>query len=511
MDSIVTTAIVGTGQAGNQGITTHTPVDTLAAQLSCEPERQLLLTAGAWAIYRKAGSMPASAPAAPSPAEPESLAVCSPKAAHIVNTLLVGEYRELALEALTRMYHARLRLPHTLLTLALEYGTQTKEARATLVPLLGFRGRWLSQFNPAWSWVTHYLAETTQTVPDDAETIWQEGTQGQRSEILRRLRQIDPARAREWLVTVWKQEKAETRNAFLATFEVNLSQEDEPLLEQALDDRSSNVHSTAASLLSHLPGSALVQRMQVRADTMLSYTGNELIVALPEEIDREWMRDGISGETYNSKGKRTSWMMEVLAQVPPQHWEARFGVPPQQLIKAAANTEWSQEITESWSNAALRHNSTTWIAPLLDWWYDSQPDSQRRRTPAKIQGASLLPLLPQKEAEQKVLQLRESGKEWQPALMALPQPWSKEFGDTCLRILRDYLGAMNEQTPYDYEWIQFLKTTVTALPYSCFASALQPWELPPETTSWMISHWEKELSRFEAQIDMRKRILEEIK
>ncbi len=508
MDRIVTTAIVGTGQAGNQGITTHTPVDTLTTQLSCEPERQLLLTAGAWTLYRRAGRVPTPAPAAPPLAEPESLAVCPPKVAQLMDILLHGEYHEQLLEALECVNDARMRLPYNLLTPALEYGSQTKEARATLVPVLGTRGRWLSQFNSAWSWVAQYLAETTQTLPDDAETIWQEGTSGQRSEILRRLRQSDPARAREWLATVWKQEKAETRNDFLTTFETNLSLDDESLLEQALDDRSSNVRSIAASLLARLSNSALAQRMQIRADTMLFYSGNELAVELPQEIDQEWKRDGIAADLAHDKGERTTWMTQVLAQVPPQHWETRFSVTPQQLIEAAAKTEWSGEIIESWSQATLLHHSTSWLAPLLDWWHSLPSTSQQTST--KIIEAKLLSHLQQKEAEQNVLQLRENGGEWMHALATIPRPWSKELGDNCLQIMRDYLLSLTKDSRYDYEWTNFLKMMVMRLPPSCFASALQSWELP-DTNSGIVPYWKRELSAFEVRIDIRKRVLEEIK
>jgi hypothetical protein len=508
MDRIVTTAIVGTGQAGNQDITTQTPVDALTAQLSSEPERQLLLTAGAWAIYRRVGRVPAAAPTAPPQAEPESLAVCPPNVAYLMEILLRGQYHEQLLEALERVNNAHLRLPHNLLIMALAYGSQTKDVRATLVPALGTRGRWLSQFNSEWSWVSQYLAEITQTLPDDAEIIWQEGTSGQRCEILRRLRQVDPARAREWLAAVWKQEKAEARNDFLTTFEVNLSLEDETLLEQALDDRSSNVRSTAASLLARLPASALALRMQARADSMLASTENEFAIVLPQEINEEWKRDGIAANLTHDRGERATWMTQVLAQVPPQHWETRFGAAPQQLVETAARTEWSREIIESWSQAALLHHSANWIAPLLDWLYSLPPET--RQASAKIIETRLLSLLPQKEAEQKVLQLRENGGEWMPALAALPKPWSKEFGDDCLQIVRDYLLSLTKDSRYDYEWVNFLKMMIIALPDTCFASALHPWELP-DNKSWMILHWEKELAAFEAQITMRKRVLEEIK
>src|SRR5450759_4004754 len=116
MDSLVTTAIIGTGQAGNTEMLTNTPVDTLATQLGAtEIEARLLLTAGALAIYQQAGSVPATAPAAPQPATKESLAVCSEKAAHLVQELLQGQQRELLSEALQRLKQANLRLPYTLL------------------------------------------------------------------------------------------------------------------------------------------------------------------------------------------------------------------------------------------------------------------------------------------------------------------------------------------------------------------------------------------------------------
>src|SRR5689334_15461710 len=175
MDTIVTTAIVGTGQAGNQGITTSTPVDALAAQLSGEPERQLLLAAGAWTMYRRAGRVPVAAPEAPPVAEPETLADCSHRVKQLIDDTLLHNEDDFLLEALARMRNAGLRLPYDFLPQALQRGAERKALRTALIPVLGTRGRWLSQLNPAWSWVAQYLAETTQALPTDAETIWQEG------------------------------------------------------------------------------------------------------------------------------------------------------------------------------------------------------------------------------------------------------------------------------------------------------------------------------------------------
>jgi hypothetical protein len=518
MDTIVTTAIVGTGQAGNQGITTSTPVDALAAQLSGEPERRLLLAAGAWAMYRRAGRVPVAAPEAPPVAEAETLAACSHRVKLLIHDTLLYNEDGLLLDALARMCNAGLRLPYDFLPQVLQRGAEKKALRAALVPVLGTRGHWLSQCNPAWSWVAQYLAETTRALPIDAEIIWQEGTQGQRAEILRRLRQSDPAKARTWLVEVWKLEKAEARNEFLATIETQLSMEDEPFLEQALDDRSSNVRATAASLLARLPNSALNRRMQERADTMLSYTNNELVVTLPEQIDQAWERDGIISNSDTIQGKRTTWMTETLAQVSPQHWEQRFGLTTQQLLDAAAKTGWELELIKSWSYAALFHHSVHWIAPLIDWWYDLQAASQltlvdkeakAKSSFARRRKGDLLSLLPQREAEQKVLQLRESGEEWMSAAAALPKPWSEEFGHTCLQIMHDYLRSLNKDSDYGYERVNFLKEMVMALPPACFSVALQSWE-KPDAKQWIVHYWENEINRFETHIQLRKRVLEEI-
>src|SRR5712691_7175537 len=77
MENIVTLAIVGTQQAGEQEIVTGLPVDALSDQLSGDKERKLLLAAGAWSIYRQAGRIAETMAEAPEPAQPERLKPCS--------------------------------------------------------------------------------------------------------------------------------------------------------------------------------------------------------------------------------------------------------------------------------------------------------------------------------------------------------------------------------------------------------------------------------------------------
>ena len=140
----------------------------------------------------------------------------------------------------------------------------TSKLRDAVYPVLGERGSWLSQFNPAWSWVNGYVPHLESAFPSDAETIWQEGTTTQRCEILRRLRAIDAGKARAWLESAWKQEKAEVRLELLQTLEIGLSVEDEPFLERILDDRAASVKSAVPRLLARIPTSAFAERMRSR-------------------------------------------------------------------------------------------------------------------------------------------------------------------------------------------------------------------------------------------------------
>src|SRR5579885_1936696 len=358
MDTIVTMAIVGTGQLSGKDVTTATPVDTLAAQLPADDaERKLLLTAGAWSLYRQAGRQTKPAPEVPVPAAEESLPVCSTTAANLLESLLQKEHDEVLPEALERLKQLGQRLPYELLPQALSYGAQSKDIRAALISVIGERGRWLGQFNPGWSWVAQFLAGDT--LPDDAETIWQEGTIGQRSEILRQLRAVDAAKARDWLNAVWKQEKAEARNKFLATFKTGLSAEDEGFLEKALDDRSEGVRTTAAELLARIPASALAQRMLARADAILTYANGIFKLKEPKEIDNTWQRDGIPPAPKSSKDN-TWYQLQVLSLIPPTHWEERFAATPDALIKAAKAHKRKNDLLLCWSYATMLHQTSSW-------------------------------------------------------------------------------------------------------------------------------------------------------
>src|SRR6266568_2342547 len=378
MDTLVTMALVGTAQQPDKNIGTGTPIDTLTAGFSRrEMERRILLAAGTWAIYRQIGKAPGHLPTAPEPAAPETLRTCAPALARLIEDMLAGTHDDLLPEALERMEKAGLHLPPELLPTALN--AQSSRLRAALAPVLGERGRWLSQFNLAWSWVSRRLPAGGYALPAGAEITWQEGTPEQRSEILRRLRASDPAKARQWLEGTWKLEKVQFRAEALETFSTGLSADDESFLEEALNDRSAKVCETAASL---------------------------------------------------------------LERIPPAHWEEHFAAPPAKLIASVRPKEWEQTLIEGWSQAAIRFNDAQWILALWDWWYQRRyyacPEQLRRdlinlmpqqEAESRVQ-------------EQLINYKSPKNAGWEDLLSALPTPWSKEFGDVYLAELRNYLGKI---------------------------------------------------------------------
>jgi Family of unknown function (DUF5691) len=512
----VTTALVGTARQEQADIVTGTPVDTLVAELPAgEFERQLLLQAGAWATYRQAGEMAGHIDEIPEPAPAEELPVCSLTIARLLHSMLLGEHEDLLPTALQYLREARLRIPYDLLPLAL--AVRSTSLQSVVFPVLGERGTWLSQFNPDWSWVKNFLPLAEGALPDDAETIRQEGSIRQRSEILRRLRAIDAAKARAWLESVWKQEKAEARLELLKTLEVGLSGEDEPFLEKALDDRAASVKAIVPAMLARIPASAFAQRMLSLADSIITSAQGKFKLKLPTAFDKAWLRDGIVEKPQSGVGERSWWMIQILACIPPAHWEEQFNITPAALIEMADADKFGNSIIEGWSRAAQLFATEQWIEPLWDWWHGQQRKKTLSGTTTTDMRDELMQHMASQRIESKVLPMMLNAvllenADWDALLDKVPAPWSNEFGEAYLQTLRQHVASLElgkkNYYPYSDSWFNSLETAATRLPSSCFAAALETWLLP-EADSWQREQWHEQLQEFTKTLSIRQRLLEE--
>ena len=519
MHTIATTALVGTARQDQPALTTDSPVDTLIAQFPAgEAERALLLSAGALTIYRQAGKVAESIPEMPVSAKAEQRPACSLSVSMLLHRMLLGEHNDLLPEALERLDKAGLRLPYELLPMAL--ALHTSKLRDAVYPVLGERGSWLSQFNPAWSWVNGYVPHLESAFPSDAETIWQEGTTTQRCEILRRLRAIDAGKARAWLESAWKQEKAEVRLELLQTLEIGLSAEVEPFLERILDDRAASVKSAVPRLLARIPTSAFAERMRSRVDAILTYTQGKLKLKLPTTFDITWQRDGIAEKPQAGLGERAWWLIQLLAFVPPAHCEEQWQAGPGELIAAADADKFGKSIIEGWSRAAQLFSERQWLSPLWDWWQQQQGKKKLGGTTISDMRDTLIAYLPSREAEAKVQQMfinstLPEDTDWDDLLAELPIPWSGEFSEAYLRTLRNHVASLQtggkNYYPYSDPWYNSLERAALGLPASCFAAAVTPWALPNVANDWQIEQWRQQLQVFTETLRTRQRLIEEIK
>ncbi|HXR66454.1 MAG TPA: DUF5691 domain-containing protein [Ktedonobacteraceae bacterium] len=518
-DPIVAIALAGTSRQEQVNFITGTPMDALLTELpEGEVERTFLLSAGAWAIYRQAGTQAQQSTETCTTAGAETLRECSLETALLVSRLLAGDQSALLPEALERLHQQGLRLPFRLLPLALN--VTGKETRAAIFPLLGERGRWLSQFNPAWKWVNNYLAADEESLPAGAETIWQEGTSGQRAEILRRLRAVDPDKARAWLEAVWKQEKADARSEFVSVLEIGLCAADEPFLERVLDDRAGGVRATAANLLARLPKSALSERMRQRGQSMLAMVDGRVRITAPTELAKEWQRDGIAETPPRQVSQRAWWLFQILVTIEPTFWETYLGASPAELLALLpAHDGWRTQIIEGWSRAAMNFRAEGWLQSLWSWWYEHYQEIREKEVLIEYSyPEQFLPSMSGPIAERIVLSLIEKGNgdqflNWSNLLFQLPRPWSVEFAQTYLSLFRERCTVESMQTdtfnPYNNPWLQNLPTVALALPVACFDEATRAWDFP-EDGKWHIQHARQQIQEFANTIHTRQKIDEEI-
>ncbi len=536
-DDLLKVALAGTSRTGGQLPAAALPVDGLVATDECSSERQVLLRAGARAIYRQAGLLPRAGVASPVAALVDPLSACPPGAVGLLAALLSGNQSELLPEALERLRLAGWRLPHTLLATALEAGTRKSELRPALLAVISERGRWLAGQQQPWRWALVRPFAPESALPDDAETLWQEGTPAQRLAILQQVRGHDSAQGRAWLEAAWKGEKADFRAEALGTLAQRLSINDEPFLDAALDDRSQAVRAEAARLLARLPASALAQRLRLRADQWLSFApgllaggllaaaraltkgaaAGKLTVNPPERYDPAWARDGIAEKPPQGTGERAWWLQQFLALIPPAHWSAQAKTDPVTLITAAEQGEWTATLLAGWEQATLLHRDAAWATALWRYWSMAKLERGRQYEGGRRLG-ELIEAAPASQAEQFVLDaLRQAhgfDHRWTATLHNLPRPWSASFGYAILRQLRDHGEQVQQQggaAYYNEPWLQSLGDVALALPPECFPEALAIQAQASESTDpASAGWWQRNIDDFGELVRTRQRLMKEI-
>jgi hypothetical protein len=497
LDTLTRLATLGTARSPAPEALPGLEGQVLRALEGLRAERRILLAAGVRAVGRAAGRTLPVLDTHDDVAPPDTWEVCPPRVSAVLTELLVSNDGDVLREAFERMSRARHRLPPELLPRVL--GLKDRAVRAAAEPVLGERGQWLARQNPEWGPTAAPVADTA-----EAERVWAEGGPEERREALSRARSSDPARARTWLQSTWTQEKAEHRARFLACLDVGLSAEDEALLELGRKDRAATVREVARFLLARLPESAFARRMAERARAVLVWEKpGTLRVQLPNTWDVEAERDGLD-KPPAGVGQSEHWLIRLLEAVPLRAWEGWFEATPEQLLAAAARTDHGVALSEGWALAFRLGTSSPWASALLAFWSRCESkvlDAER----AQLLAVSVLEQLPPEERAARTLRIlarAESLPSLDRALTLVPAPWPAKLGDAWLQALRETYDTSTRATAL----FGALRHASLALSPECLANATSPYELPPP-----LSHWSRELHRFQQTVSLRRILYEELK
>lgn len=516
MNQLLKMALLGTGKCREEPTLVTSPVahlDFISEGIS--RESRLLLQAGSLAVYQAAGKPLTLVPPLPeAPADQESRA--SPTLLKILERTLTPEETELLPEFLVALSARGLSVPHSLLPRFLSL--TDPELRRELLPVLGKRGVWLSQFDPNWAWCREKSDSEEETI-DALSGPWLEGSVTQRVEVLGQVRRLNPGLGLTWLEEVFSKEKAGTRRAFLEQLRVGLAATDEPFLNQSLSDRSQQVRFLAADLLMQLPDSEVARRMQQRGEALLrnvAAIGGEIHLKCepPQQIPKEWLEDGIPEKSSHGEGPRGFWTEEIVARIPLGFWTKLFERIPLALVNGILNDHFSHSVISGWTRAFDRDRllmdsqNALWGEPLWKYWFAMLQHPQQSVKDQACQKLRRLALqFDPGELDRWLLQLLQEQPD--PANLPIVEilnwrtgNWSIAFSKEYLRITKGLVAARSDRAVSD--WLQSLPIAAIHIPCELIESASANWKIRDYgVQSGQIAAIEKQVTSFLERLRLR--------
>ncbi|HLD64600.1 MAG TPA: DUF5691 domain-containing protein [Pseudomonas sp.] len=508
LEPLALSALLGTRKQKPAALAVEGSIGTLldaVAGASATDEAILLRTAAVLDLCQQAGWVaPAAGVMATPPAPLDALALPPSTALPLLAQVFAEGCERLGQLTLLQLAQRQLRLPAALLADLLEKARRDVAWRSLLAPVLGERGRWLAERNPAWQLqaIDQAAAPDDKAAPDDQACAF--GSLDQRLSYLGALRARDPAAARQCLVAVLKELDARERAALTRVLATGLTPDDEALLETLRADRSKEVRRAAVELLAQLPASAYRRRMGERLAHCITFAQPEakpggltgLFKRLAQAISTEPALGIEPPEAFFAGGKedqleeavpggeglgqRAWWLYQLVAASPLHWWREQGALAPRELVAAAGLTDWDEAMLRGWYQATLREGDATWAAALLDRLSPNGTHLAR----VFLDSQPLIALLPLTEREGHWLRIAASLNERSgiglsellgqivDAVPVEAQP-SAEFCRQLLPHLRN--GMSQPRCAYDHDLRQTMADFATLLPRETFAEARQGW------------------------------------
>ncbi|MEM6400236.1 MAG: DUF5691 domain-containing protein [Cyanobacteria bacterium P01_D01_bin.116] len=355
---LVKTAVIGTQRQKLKIVSQDNQLDEVLSSLDTDDKEGCLLSAaGTIYLYQKAGQLAViDNKKTLETCDLDDLPYCSQVSGQHLEIILSGGDTRALPEWLKLLAETKKVVSPKYLPELLALGKRNNHLRNDILPVLGKRGIWLAAQNPDWNYVRG----------ENTDKIWKNGSLEAKKNLLKELRQSEPKKGREQLQNIWSKERAQERSILLEALEVSINLDDEPFLEDALDDRSKLVRDVAARLLAQIPESKLVKRMIERVRPLLSLDRNGIEVTLPKKCTLEMTQDGIDESKYiPSLGEKASLLLQMLAYVPPSIWSIYWNKNPIELINIIENSKWEKLFLEAWTTATVRSQDIAWAEALL--------------------------------------------------------------------------------------------------------------------------------------------------
>jgi hypothetical protein len=497
--SLVKTALLGTGHSTLPDETLH---DLQAQGIDVSQEAPLVLLQGA-ALYgqlRKAGfRLENYSGELPKAAEAPSEKDCSIASAHHFYLILSGQYEAVLPEFIFHLLKNGKCLPAEQLPQLLRR-TDTRLFWEDIQPTLGSAGRWLLAQHPAWR----------KLLADYSQTDWHTGSRQERLALLRFLRKNNPSDALQTLQSTWAEEDPSDRVAFLGEMGTGLSAQDEPFLENCLDEKRKEVRQAAAKWLAKLPGSRLSGRMYQRTMDIFEWKQGKLSIHLPEEISTADARDGILKiNTAWKGGTKAAYLGQLVAAIDPKNWEHFFGKKPLEILSIFARSDWASTLLKASAEAALFHQNQSWIAEIGSYWmeYGTSPHwdfSEMDVLLANVPPAVFNPLA--LDFLKKTNHLPEQGS----AVFKLLQKNQSHFDDELSNLLisrfKNWLSSAKRQDWESFHYKAFLKMVALRSAPELLEGFQKGWN----TESPLWAFWEKPVEDMLNTLLFRKEMIAEL-
>ncbi|HSJ02774.1 MAG: DUF5691 domain-containing protein [Verrucomicrobium sp.] len=458
---------------------------------------KLLRTAAVAGLAQIAGHIPAKEEAAmPEPAGEDAHPVCKDAQGVALLARIVAEGPDpLIAEACQLLGAAGMCLPYRLLPACLTAARRTSSLRESVLSAAGTRGAWLAAQNSDWRFAA------TAGIEEIDSRQWDEGDLATRMRYLKELRQREPTQARQLLEKTLPQESARDRVLLLSAIRDNPGLEDEGLLQNLLsNDRSKEVRTLCARLLSALPQSAFAQRMQERLAPCIT-TEKKLfrthwVAAPPQAFPKDAALDGIEEKPPGGLklGERAWWLRQIVARTPLSWWTQHTGMSPLEVVLWSAKTEWKDAIVNGLAEAVtLQATDPAWISAILN--AEVLPVQEAVELIAALDEAE------QREAWQKLASTGPSFSWWLKQVLKARITWTTAFWLSMEKRLTAHLHT--DAAQYDYELRSLLPELACRVP---MAATTHPTPWPTTAKSW--PSFEEAVHRFQQVLETRAKLRE---